>query len=836
MYFFERIRIVGFILGCFFSFSATAQTLKGYILTADNEPVPYAHVFVQETQTGAVTDMNGFYYLRLEVGGEFEIKVSCLGYQERTIPIVLLDNQEVTKNILLETSSVELEGIVIQASKKDPAYEIIQNAIEQKKKYLKSINSYKTEIYVKATEIIETKESSKSKPAKKVENPLSAEKQADPFEIQKAENQKLMNSINLVEMQMTLNYQYPRKYKEIRTAYKKYGTDAGLFVPRFGETDFNFYRNMVRLTGITDAPLISPLSNTSILSYKFRLIESKKEGGVLVHKIKVTPRKSGNSTCSGFIYINDEWWNIHRVELNLYKGSLKFYDAFELRQHYKMLSDSTWIPYRQEFRYQTKQGRKKLFRGNTTLYYSDFQVDYAFPEKFFNHEISRIEPDAYRKDSLYWNSSRPEPLTPNERKIIALRDSIQAVTSSKSYQDSIQLEYNRIKFIELFWEGVGFRNHVKRTEIYLGSFPSMLDFQIVGGWRVGPFVYHFKGWENGKLMSTTARVTYGFQNQDYNGNIGQWMRYDPHRLADFSWKISRQFESINSFDAYLNQINSANYILNESAEASHRIELLNGLYVEAKSEYANRQSIQGFHRVTIFDEWVDSEEQPLEFDPYKALITNIKVSYTPKQRFMTEPNRKVVLGSNYPTWSINYRKGWHGILNSAIDFDYLEFQMQQDVILGSFGHSKYQFSIGDFIHTKTLKLLDVKRFRQSDPLLYSDPLRSFQVLDTAFFTSNLFVEFHHIHHFNGAFINNIPLIKKTGVRLVAGGGFLWVRDSNFRHEEIFAGLERVFKLGARRRLRLGVYGVLANGNYTRPKEAFKVSIDIIDTWKKNWNF
>ena len=203
---------------------------------------------------------------------------------------------------------------------------------------------------------------------------------------------------------------------------------------------------------------------------------------------------------------------------------------------------------------------------------------------------------------------------------------------------------------------------------------------------------------------------------------------------------------------------------------------------------------------------------------------------------MTEPNRKINLGSKFPTFRINYRKGWNNVFGSDIEFDYTQFTVEQDLILGVFGNSKYNAKIGKYINTKDLRIVDLKRFRQSDPYLYSDPLNTFQLLDTAFATTNLFFELHHIHHFNGALVNNLPLIKLTKVRVVAGGGMLWVQDNNFRHQEIFAGLERVFRLGARRRLRVGLYGVLAKSRGSKTNTDFKISFDIIDTWKRDWSF
>jgi hypothetical protein len=115
-------------------------------------------------------------------------------------------------------------------------------------------------------------------------------------------------------------------------------------------------------------------------------------------------------------------------------------------------------------------------------------------------------------------------------------------------------------------------------------------------------------------------------------------------------------------------------------------------------------------------------------------------------------------------------------------------------------------------------------------------LHSFQLLDTAMSTTRTFFEAHYIHHFNGAMINNIPLIKKTKIRTVAGAGAMWLQENGYRHTEVFGGVERIFKLGARRRLRLGVYGVVSQSNQYAPRTGYKISFDIIDTWKRDWSY
>jgi hypothetical protein len=821
----------------------SAQAVSGFVYDMNNEPIPYANVYIRELQTGTTTDEKGFYYIALTTGGEFHLAVSSLGYESVDLAIIVRDT-ELKKTIFLKNADLELEEVVVRASKRDPAYAIIQQAIDNKERYQQAVNSYKVGVYVKAIEEIDRKEQKKREAEAETEKEktsfdANATQPNDPFALQQKENQKLLGRLNMVEMQLDLSYQYPKKYKEERTAYKAYGDKAGLFIPKFGETDFNFYDNMVRLTGVSEAPVISPLSNTSILSYKFKLVDTKAEGSVLVHKIKVTPRKAGNSTVTGYIYINDGLWNINRVDFQFSGGALKFFDAFELKQDYQKLSDSLWVVYRQEFKYETKAGKSETFRGSTVMRYSDYQHNYPFPAKFFNNEVIVTTKEAYERDSTYWNTARPEALTVEQQKVVFLRDSISAIINSKAYQDSITAEFNKVTFLEMFWEGVGWRNNDKKSEFYVGSLPAMIDYSPVGGFRVGPFAYWFRRFESGKMVSVSGRASYGFQNEDWTGFLSAWHRYNPHRLADVSVRVGRNFQSINNFDAFINQLSISNYILNYEAEVWHRIELFNGFYTRLNLSYNDRKSVAGFEANQFIEDFVDLTgygDEVLTFEDYQAFISDFSLEYTPRQRFMTEPNRKIILGSNFPTFTVRHKRGWQQAFGSDINFDYVELAVNQDLMLGQFGHTLYDMRVGDFLNTRILQEVDLRRFRRSDPYWYSNPLRSFQTLDSNLTTTNLFFEGHFVHHFNGTFFNNIPLVNRLKLRLVVGGGYMWLKDGNFQHYEVLTGLERVFKLGARRRLKLGIFGAYGDGNYRDGALTYKFSIDVIDTWKKDWSF
>ena len=815
-----------------------AQSLSGTITNTDEEPIPYANIFIKELSTGTSCDFEGKFFLTLEAAQEYNLVISAIGYESKNVGVLMTSPKNYEVTAMLETSSIQMDEIVVKAKKKDPAFGIIKKVIDAKDKYINAVSSSTSEIYLKSYEKVDI--TKKKKEANKIEEePLTNPDGSpiDPFEQEKKKLEAELRSINMVEMQLTLHHQAPNKYKEIRNAFSVYGNKYALYIPTLSDINFSFYKNLVKLNSISDIPIISPISKTAILSYKYKLLETQiKEDGQLVYKIKVIPRKKGNATVSGLLYINEGLWNIRSLDLKLYKSASKFYDEFRIKQNYTQ-KDGIWIIDRQEFDYETKVGKRQNFVGSTLVSIDDFKKDVDYGPKFFNNEISVLTQEALERDSAYWESTRAEPLTTKQEKLVAYQDSIQAWITSDVYLDSLEAKFNKVDILEVAYEGISFRNHRKKQIISFPSLLNLIDYSIVGGLQVGPGGYFFRRFENRQWISTSADIDIGLSNKSFQGYYTFAMMYDPHKLAWFNFRISRSFESLNYNDAILNQLRASNYYLNNGINVNHRFELFNGFYLSTRAQYNDRKSALEFNTSTLLAEIID-DAPSVDFAPYKALITSIRISYTPEQRYMTEPNRKLILGSKYPTFSLMHTKGWNNVLGSDIDYDRLDFTIDHRLTLGTLGTSSYRATAGKFINQKDVRIVDVKRFNQSNPIWVEDPTYNFNRLnlDSALTTVNAFVEAHYIHHFNGALINNIPLIKKLRIQAVAGGGILWLEDGNLRHEELFAGIERTFKLGARRRLRIAVYGTVANSNFKAPSTGIGFHVDVLDTWSRDWNF
>lgn len=228
--------------------------------------------------------------------------------------------------------------------------------------------------------------------------------------------------------------------------------------------------------------------------------------------------------------------------------------------------------------------------------------------------------------------------------------------------------------------------------------------------------------------------------------------------------------------------------------------------------------------------------QAVAFDPYNAVYGKIRLNYTPFQRYIREPKEKVILGSKWPTFYVLYRKGIPGLFNSKVDFNFLEYGMEQTLKLGTAGVSKYTIRSGSFLSRKDLRLVDYQFQRRGDPIFFSNPSEAFQSLDSSFPTFKRFYQGHYLHEFNGAIINKVPLLKKLRLHEIAGGGFLIAPERDLRYGELFAGIERVFKwpFSALDKIKVGVYIVGSAANQFRNPVQFKIGITSWDRKNNKW--
>lgn len=808
--------VPGYLLG--------QRTLNGTVTDENLVPIPFVEVFVKNnSDLRTETDANGNYTLQL-YEGEYYLVFRATGYTEREA-YVTIQTKEARRDIQLFTEVVtDIDEVEVVAKRTNRGREIMLEVVKKRDQINPWNYPHSTEVYIKATEEIDRQAKKKAEETK----PSN-----DPFEEERKKMQALAGNMNLVEVQLTRHFSPPNDVKEIREAYTLHGNANQLYYTTTVKSNFNFFENLLHLPDLHESPVSSPISGPGIVSYKYRLEGQYMENGRKIHKIKISPRGTSTSTLEGYIYVIDSLWLVEKLELTMEKGNLKAYDYFTIQQTFEHPGDSMCVLKEQVLSYGTK------FKGETSTcktiaQFSETKFNPTFGKKFFTNEVAVTSKEAYEKDSLFWKEQRPVELTAEEKRYIIIRDSIHDALNRKEYLDSVDNVFNKVTIWKVLWFGVEHRNRPEKVQWGFNSLAAMARPLYPAGPRVAPGFNYFKKWENQKSIDCYNEVSVGVLNGDIKGST--WCRYvyDPFHLGRVGFNFANEFDAIVPYDAITQVYKRSNFIEKTSLRLMHNYEYFNGFYINLEAEFAERRSLSKYKGVSGFDSLVPND-QFTEFEGYQALLGEITVSYTPGQKYMREPYRKVVLGSKWPTVYAFYQRGVPKLFGSDVDHEYGIVGMSQSFQLGTIGTTNYHLRAGKFLSSKNLKDADFKYQRRSTPLWFSNPLYGYQNQDSSLPSKKYYLEAHFVHHDNGAIINKIPFMKKTGIGLVFGTSALYVSEFNYEYHEVFAGLERNFKF-SKRRLRVGIYGVASDGNKIDPKFTYKVSFAVLDDRNMKWNF
>lgn len=860
-----------------------AFLVRGTVTDANGEAIPYANVYVANSTYGVVTNIKGEYFMELN-RGEYTLVFQSLGYAEMRKEIQVERNM--TLDVVLEDEAVEMETVEIKAGRRDPAYAIMEKVIDRKRDYVKQFETFQCETYLKVTlekDTLNTRKKRRererkgrngdieARAAEEAANDSSAIVLPDTIANDTLPPDSLIaktpadtssrQKLNFIESRSTTHFSFPNQYKSIVHGYRDmterrraFGaltwsedgvdlsastveyTNPFLFYTDVSDADINFYRNLVDAYDLGDRPFISPLSSTSWkLSYKYKLEEQFMENGRVIYKIRVTPRLAAGPYFEGHIWVVDKLWAIKSVNLKIHPSTLSFFNYFQIIHNYEMTEDNRWVLAREDYYYNTKMDGEWHY-GSSIAIHSDYQLDVEFPKNFFRNEIRRVEDDARDKDSTYWESIRPLTLKEAEITFIHERDSINSYHQSKEYllqQDSM---YNEFKFWDPIIHGITYRRRSAQMSYYINPLISQVKPWGVGGYRHELGGWVTKGWDNYKKLIVSGDIDYGFANQDVRGKVNVGFVYAPKHFGKMNVRYGNDYVLVNNFETIVALFSRGNFVQRISYGLSHEWELVNGIHAEVGFAYADRKPIADLNLSDWSDDLFGDLNRPQDFNVYKEAILDIKLKFTPGQKYITEPGRKINLGSRWPTFTVKYRKAIPDIFDSELNYDFLEISSQDEFRPGTWGISRWSFRTGRFLQADNLRFTDYTFFRGSDPYLFANPLRAFQLLGPTISTPNGYFQANYLHDFGGALLDKVPLINRTNFMTSGGGGLLFVEDGNFFHSEVYAGLQYSLRIKGQR-FKLGAYYVTSYSNVERALQGqIKFGLTFFDDSRNRWAY
>ena len=797
------MKILICIFLAFFTFSISfGGGIRGRISTVKGELLPYAGIAVRGTSNGTIANEEGIYEFSLSPGS-YEIVVQYLGFRTLTQNVVVgPDFKEV--NFTLEEQALNLKEANVGIGKEDAAYTIMRKAIAKSRFHQLQVRSYTAKVYARSTAV----------PTK---IPFLVEKRLRKEGVQ--EGKAILN-----ESVSEIKYRRPNTFSQ-RVISTRNSLDNS--IPSPNEYILaSFYSPEI-------AGTVSPLSPKAFSFYKFEYEGYFEDQGEIVNKIKVIPKAYGEGVFKGSIFILEGRWSIHSFDLQTTQRGLDI----NVKQLFSNVQ-SIWLPVNQQFRikggYLGFAGEFKYLVSVTyqkldtdpnlreEVVINDHKIDKQTPEIHHKEKLDKliagqkefstknfrkltkeyekqqkneaksaiegprmirqdsiiVDSMANKRDTTYWSTLRPIPLSKNEVAGYVLQDSLTVVKEAKHEKERPDSTHVKLKhFILGNTYALGSRNALTIESPILA-----LGFNTIEGYAFNLIAEYQKRWEKSYQFSVRPIARYSFGRQKLYGiletNLGNrnWnlnvtggemaTQINQNRpILPFVNSLATRFFERNLIKLYQKQFVKLEFSRQNIFDV---FSVTTGLEYESRKELYNLENIKP---VLFWDRFAYTPNRPVNrelsntgFPTNNALLFDLSISIRPWQRYTVRNGQKRYLRNRNPILGIQYKNAF-GFAGDA-DFQYLQGTIRQNMSLGPRIDLDYTVSGGGFLRVKQMYFTDYKHFMGGEFfILTGSPLSDFRMLPYYLHsTSSWFYQGHAMFSLQRFIVTRIPALRLTGIK------------------------------------------------------------------------
>ncbi len=796
--------IFAIALTLLFSLGAHAGVLKGRVTDTSGASLPYATVYIQGTTVGVNANANGDYELNVGTG-TFKVVCQYVGYKAVTYTVSFSGAETQNHNFKLRDEATEMKEVVVSASGEDPAYAVIRKAIARRKFHLDQLQSFSTGIYFKGVM------RSRKLPGKF----MGKEINAAGMGVDSAGKGVLY----LVEQDADY-YSNGEKEKTIIHSVHESGNKSGLGFSQFPSV-ISFYKNNIDVIGDGSRGYISPVSENALNYYRYKMLGTFMDHGRMINKIQVIQKRLYEPCFNGVIYIADDEWAIHSLDLSLVKQSgMDMIDTLRVEQVYLPLKDDLWVIKSQVMYFAVKFMMFDV-TGQGVAVYNRQKINEEVNDSVLSGKfVSVYDKTANKVDTSHWQN-RPVPLAEDEAKDFVIKDSIAQKRADPVYRDSIRRKGNKFSPLgalisETSFSGREYKTTVSFNPLLMGlDGNNVLNYNTVEGFNIAPKINIKRKIDTGKTLVLDLAPRYGFSNKRFNSIGRVYYVTRDRKWLNRTWLLGIegghyvfQFNPDNPVIPMLNTYRSL-FARENDLKIYERSELSliarrnygNGFSWKIRTSFQDRIPLENADSLSFArgDRGGYTSNMPAvggtaqPWQRHKAMIVTAGISFKPGYTYTQYPDYKVANGSSWPRFSVAYQKGFAGIFNSATDFDKWSFSIADDMRLKLLGSISYNVSIGGFLNSRYVSLADMKQLNGMRGVGYAAPyLNSFQFAPYYLFSNvaPIYGEAHVEYHLNGLLSNKIPLLRQARYYLLVGGNAFY-SDADHFYSEAFVGIDNI---------------------------------------------
>ncbi len=745
--------------------SQAQNIVTGRVIDADTkEGVPFCNVYHPGTTFGVATDIDGYYEFNARES-EDSLMASAIGYQ--SVKQLIGGRNKI--DFYMTSQSLSLDEVVVIAGE-NPANRIIRGIIDNKEQNrLKRRINFERENYSK----IELDLDNINKDYKKF-------KLLKPFSfvfenIDSTSDEKPFLPFYVTE---SIDNQYYEKeedkLKTIPLAKKVSGINNQTVVEFINSmySDFKLYDNYFEILGKSFS---APFSNRAMFNYEYYLLDSTDINDQKAYKLKFKPKRRSEKTFYGEFWVLDSTFAVQRVDMRMSDDvNINLVSRLIFYQE-NMQIGSDWVPKRRKVvvDFSAREDAPGLI-GRRTDSYDKYKINPDEESEEYKKPVDRIDISKLKKDDDFWREARHEELSKTEEQIYSMVDSIKSMPIYKTYSDVIKLIVS---------------GYIDVGKVELGSVFSFFSYNEIEGVRPAFGLRTTSSFS--KKIRLSGRLSYGFRDERFKPTIGVlWVpsKY-PRRSFELRYKEAIDFSSSSSEDVvegnlfsnvYRRSIYQKLLYVKEFKAAYEEFwgkgfsSRLSFIYrdldpygnLDAEGNGFNYRFFSDPERENVFDTVIVASE------------INFKLRYAFDEKFIDGNFRRTSLGSRYPILELQITQGLRDVFDSQYDYQKLVFAASHWFNVSTIGWFKYKVKAGKVFGTVPFLLAEV---HEGNETYFYSP-NAYNGMNKFAFASDQFVSIHLQHHFEGFFLNRIPLLRRLQLREVVEFRSVWgsMSDENLR--------------------------------------------------------
>jgi hypothetical protein len=745
---------------------ADAQyTIRGKVFATENkEPLPFVPVILKGTNAVAQTDFDGNYTIHSSLPGDSIVAI-YVGYNRMARAINKNVKEQEINFPLKASGGVSLDEVVVKAGE-NPAHRIIRNCVRNKPNNDKdNLVAYEYEAYNKLEFDLNRipKEMRNKKILKpiafvfeNVDSTFSGEKPSLPFFI--------------IENLSQLYYKKdPKRKKEVVIASKITGIENASISQVLGDMyqNVNIYDNNIL---VFNKQFPSPLSENALFYYKFYLQDSAFEGNQYVYHLSFKPKRVQELSFTGNIWIADTTWGVKRLEMSLPKdANLNFINTANIIQEFAY-NDTTWFLVKDRLVIDFSPNKKVPgFYGRKTTSYKSIKLNEPKDDKFYEFaDKIVVDADALKRSDDFWNQRRHDSLTSREKRIFKMIDTIQSLPIYATWVDIFYLVVAGYK---------------KFNNFEIGPYSNLVSYNKVEGFRLrfgGRTSERFSKW-----YELNGYVAYGLLDEKWKYSLGfkTFLTKRPHRqIVGMRYRSDYEIlgQSTNGFsqDNVLASFFRTNPLTNltrvSGTEAYYEREWFPGLIT--KVMLVGRQFAPlGTNRYLELKKDGSVGERESIYNTEARL--NVRFAW--KEKFVGEGFSRLSIGTTFPVLQVNYVRSLQNAFKGEYDYQKLVVNVSDRIrITPLLGYTDFILEGGKIWGTVPYPIMELHGGNET----YLYDYMAYNMMKYYEFASDQFVSAAVFHHFEGLFLNKVPLLRRLKWREVATMKAVWgtVEDKNRR--------------------------------------------------------